>query len=187
MAVELAEEAFALTCRVAHSSVVVATRAGWSNLSLLFEAVFAFLPSQQFSADVVLIRLLDIPFPNEAVESRTAAWPDPSRLLVMAWYPKRAAPEAAPHTEVRPLGEKFVAGARTALTADPRLRVGFEEFRRRLRAIEPSCGRERRLIVTRRVELLDQMLSGPNPSTSSTPVHKRRGSPGRTSSRSRGR
>jgi SIR2-like domain len=158
-ATELIEKGFALACRVACSPVVAATRAGWSNQSLLFEAVLANVPIGRAFAKFVLTKLLELPIPAGAEESLVAAWPDPFRLLVTAWYARETVAGAAPRTELRKLGEKIAAGVRPALASNPQLRSALEESRRSLRSIETAEGSQRRLIITRRLTLLDNVLS----------------------------
>ena len=156
--VELMEKGFALACRVACSPVVAATRAGWSNQSLLFEAVLANVPIGRPFARLVLTKLLDLPMPADTDESLVTAWPDPFRLLVTAWYLRETVAGAAPKTELRKLGEKITTGVRPALANNPQFRSTLEEFRRRLRSIETADRSQHRLIVTRRLTLLDCLL-----------------------------
>jgi hypothetical protein len=158
-ATDLIEKGFVLACRVACSPVVATTRAGWSNQSRPFEAVLANVPIERAFAKFVLTKLLDLPIPADADESLVAAWPDPFRLLVTAWYVRATVAGAAPRTELRKLGEKIAGGARPALASNPQLRSALEESRRSLRSIETADGSQRRLIITRRLTLLDNVLS----------------------------
>jgi hypothetical protein len=164
---ELIQRGFALACRVACSPVAAANCVGWSNQLRLFEVVLPSVPVEGLDIHSVLTELLDLPIPSDADTSLVAAWPDPFRLWVEAWLPKKprtAAPvtEAgivSPAAELRPLGKKMVGNARDRLSNDPQLRSTFEEMRRGLPSVRSDDNSERRFIVARRRKLLDAILS----------------------------
>jgi hypothetical protein len=146
---------FDLACRIARSPVVAATRAGWANQSLLFEATLANVPT--IRVKLVLAELFGLPIPSDADDTLVAAWPDPFRLLVEAWYPEDA--PSAPGTELRVLGARIVAGARRALATNPQLRSALVEIRRNLKSMKTADHSQHRLIVARRLTFLDAALT----------------------------
>jgi hypothetical protein len=154
---ELIGPSFALACRVARSPIVAATRAGWANQRQLFEAIFANISIGKVGAERVLAEMLKLPIPSDTEESVVAAWPDPFNLLVEAWYPPKETVQ--PRTDLRELGERIANGARQDLAKNPKLRPALAEIRRNLRSIETLDASHRRLIVARRLEILDQVLS----------------------------
>jgi hypothetical protein len=156
-----AERGFELACAVADSPVVSATRAGWSNLPLLFQRSLEQFVSREFDAFRILMKLLDLPIPGEADEGRARGWPDPFRLLVRVLSASSASPprsSSAPST-LRPIGEKLVERARKALEADPTRIPLLEERRKTLGAIAANSGLERRTLLSRRLEILDRVLA----------------------------
>jgi SIR2-like domain len=154
---ELIAPSFELACRVARSPIVAATRAGWANQRQLFEAIFASISIGKVGAERLLTEMLKLPIPSDTEESVVAAWPDPFNLLVEAWYPPNKS--VSPETELRDLGERIADGARNELAKKPKLRPALMEIRRTLRSIETAEISQRRLIVARRLEILDEVLA----------------------------
>jgi hypothetical protein len=152
---ERVEKAFVLACRVARSPIVMATRAGWSNQLQLFEALLDKVPGK-ITGHFALKELLNLPIPVFSDEYILAGWPDPFRLLVTAWQPENA---GEPISELRKLGRLLVSSIRRSISNDKPSKSALNEARRALQVATSDAGRQRRLIVARRIALLDAVLS----------------------------
>jgi hypothetical protein len=166
LAKALAEDGFAIACKIAYSPVVAATRAGWSNCLSLFEAVLSRFPFTTLTAKEILTKLLDLPIPTEANDATAESWPDPIRLLVEAWYPKsqtrsvsKPVPDVAEvNAELRELGRTIAEAVKDELPDDHTLQSVLHDHRRRWRATIAVSGPKRRLIVERRLALIDGVM-----------------------------
>ncbi|WP_396604496.1 SIR2 family NAD-dependent protein deacylase [Bradyrhizobium sp. YCK136] len=154
---DLVEEGFLLACRVARSPIIAATRAGWANQSEMFDVVLRVFPCDRI--DFALESLLSFPIPAGAEESLAAAWPDPFRLLVEAWYEDDPNQGSSLQSELRDLGKQLLASAKPTIQGLPEVRSAFAEKRRTLRLLEVGSSSELHLMVRRRISFLDEILS----------------------------
>ena len=153
---ERIENAFTLACRVARSPIVMATRAGWSNQLQLFETLLDKAPVGKITGHFALKELLNLPIPAFSDEYVLAGWPDPFRLLVTAWQPDNA---EKPISELRKLGTLFVSSIRRSISNDKPSKSALNEARRAFQVATGDAGRQLRLILARRIALLNAVLS----------------------------
>lgn len=164
----LAEQGFALACRVAKSPIFLATGCGWDRQLFLFEAAIVRLVETTHSTLEALITLFDLPVPNEFESSRASAWPDPFKLLTAVWMSKENN-VSSPATEVKarelltdilPLGKELIESARRAIVEDPAKRGNLEQLRDKWRAIDRSTtGPLLRPIIRRRLAVLENLIN----------------------------
>jgi hypothetical protein len=164
-----AKSAFELACKVAHSPVVIATGAGWSNLPLLFHRSLEQLVGDEADGSKILTNLIDLPLPGDTDESRASGWPDPFRLLVRVLNSELNAGTEPTRVKIRPLGVRLIERAREGLKKNSSSISHFREKIQTLNAIALGCGPERRKPVQRRLEVLKAVLNG----FTQTPVQAR--------------
>lgn len=152
------EAVFDLACRVAHSSVVIANGAGWSNQSMLFHRSLEGLLNGPSDLLSVLTMLLGLPLPTDADEPRAAGWPDPFKLLVRVPDLEANTPSLPRRFKLRPLGQRLVLRASEELRRDNSLAPFFDEQRKSLNALALGFRIERRKFVLRRLEVLNSVM-----------------------------